>query len=83
MGIVLSDEENDCIMECKSLLINLALDKRNAQLITGDTGQGLKIILGRAYEQQDFITMKLVRNITFHQDTVILPYFLVSTVWIE
>ncbi|MCL4124004.1 UNVERIFIED_CONTAM: hypothetical protein GTU68_007997 [Idotea baltica] len=48
-----------------SLGVNLALNKRNAQLIC--EGAGLKLILKRAFKNRDPLLMKMVRNIAQHE----------------
>ncbi|TKR76730.1 hypothetical protein L596_017831 [Steinernema carpocapsae] len=50
----------------KAILINIALEKRNAQLICGADGQGLDLLVGLALEHSDVLLMKAVRNIASH-----------------
>ncbi|CAG0887335.1 unnamed protein product [Cyprideis torosa] len=53
-------------MELLALAINLAANKRSAQLICGEGGQGLRLLLKRAVKQQDVLLMKMIRNISQH-----------------
>lgn len=51
-------------LELIALCINLAANKRNAQLIC--EGPGLKLLLRRAFKFQDTLLLKMVRNISQH-----------------
>ena len=62
------------ILECKSdrvdieliaLCINLAANKRNAQLIC--EGNGLRLLMRRALKYKDPLLMKMIRNISQHE----------------
>ena len=62
------------ILECKServdieliaLCINLACNKRNAQLIC--EGNGLRLLMRRALKHKDPLLMKMIRNISQHE----------------
>ena len=64
------------ILECKServdielvaLCINLASNKRNAQLIC--EGNGLRLLMRRALKYKDPLLMKMIRNISQHDGT--------------
>ncbi|KAI5619974.1 kinesin-associated protein 3 [Silurus asotus] len=50
--------------ELISFCINLAANKRNAQLIC--EGNGLKMLMKRAFKLKDPLTMKMIRNISQH-----------------
>ncbi|MFH4975578.1 hypothetical protein AB6A40_002287 [Gnathostoma spinigerum] len=49
-----------------AILVNIATEKRNAQLICGREGKGLDAIMGRAIEQQNLLLFKLLRNLASH-----------------
>lgn len=51
-------------MEVMALAINLAVNKRNAQLIC--EGHGLRVLMQRAFHYQDALIMKMIRNISQH-----------------
>ena len=58
-----------------SLCINLTANKRNAELVC--EGEGLPLVVARAFQHQDPLLMKMVRNISQHDgQTKVL--FLVS-----
>lgn len=50
----------------KAVLINIALEKRNAQLLGGTDGQGLDLLIEAALNQKDQLLLKIVRNIAIH-----------------
>ncbi|KAK0415232.1 hypothetical protein QR680_011840 [Steinernema hermaphroditum] len=50
----------------KAILINISLEKRNAQLVCGADGQGLDLVMGLALENTDILMMKAIRNIASH-----------------
>ncbi|KAH7726541.1 cation diffusion facilitator family transporter containing protein [Aphelenchoides avenae] len=50
----------------KALLINIALEKRNAQVICGTNGQGLDSLIRTAFDRNDPLAMKVVRNCASH-----------------
>lgn len=50
----------------KALLLNIALEKRNAQLICGSDGSGLDLIATAALENLEHILIKVMRNIALH-----------------
>lgn len=52
--------------ELIALLINLALNERNAQLLCGEDGSGLKLFISRGFQHKDPLLMKIVRNISQH-----------------
>ncbi len=47
-----------------ALSINLAVNKRNSQLIC--EGHGLRVLMQRAFHYQDALIMKMIRNISQH-----------------
>lgn len=57
-----------------ALCINLALNKRNAQLMTENNR--LHTLMSRAFKYQDNLLMKMIRNISHHENLRI--YFVVS-----
>lgn len=56
--------EEDIEAELISLCINLAANKRNAQLMC--EGNGLKMLMKRALKTKDCLLMKMIRNISQH-----------------
>lgn len=50
----------------KGLLLNIALEKRNAQLICGSDGSGLDVIATTALANTDHVLIKVLRNIASH-----------------
>lgn len=68
----------------KALLINIALEKRNAQVICGTNGQGLDSLIRTAFDRNDPLAMKVVRNCASH-DGPTQDLFLVSKShgWLE
>lgn len=65
MKLVLSTQGSIVPLELMALSVNLALNKRNAQLIC--EGNGLKLIFKRAFKNRDALLMKMVRNIAQHE----------------
>lgn len=63
MRHVLSGSATDVV---KALLVNIAIEKRNAQLICGADGRGLDLIIESAFANRDQLLLKLVRNIAAH-----------------
>lgn len=63
MRKVLTDNASDTV---KAVLINIALEKRNAQLLCGTDGQGLDLLLETALSHNDQLLLKVVRNISTH-----------------
>lgn len=57
---------NEASLTVKAVLVNIALEKRNAQLLCGADGQGLDLLLEAALSSKDHILMKVVRNIASH-----------------
>lgn len=50
----------------KAILINIALEKRNAQLLCGADGEGLNLLIEAALNQKDQLLLKIVRNVAVH-----------------
>ncbi|KAF3858848.1 hypothetical protein F7725_012049 [Dissostichus mawsoni] len=65
--------EEDTEAELLSICINLAANKRNAQLIC--EGNGLKMLMKRALKMKDCLLMKMIRNISQH-DGATKPVFI-------
>ncbi|XP_052220256.1 kinesin-associated protein 3-like [Dreissena polymorpha] len=63
MRMMLESPENPDI-ELLSLCINLAANKRTAQIIC--EGQGLKMLMKRSFKFRDSLLMKMIRNISEH-----------------
>uniref|UniRef100_A0A914LJF8 Uncharacterized protein n=1 Tax=Meloidogyne incognita TaxID=6306 RepID=A0A914LJF8_MELIC len=62
--------KNKRIQLIKCLLINIVLEKRNAQLICGTNGQGLDALMFLIFEIEkceDTLTIKIARNIATHE----------------
>ena len=76
MKMLLESPENPDI-ELLSLCINLAANKRTAQIIC--EGQGLKMLMKRAFKFKDPLLMKMIRNVSEH-DGQTKSLFVVSTV---
>ena len=68
-------------LELIALCINLAANKRNAQIIC--EGPGLKLLMRRAFKFKDPFLLKMIRNISQH-DGLTKKQFIVSCVccWI-
>lgn len=64
MKMMLESPGENIELELISLCINLAANKRNAQLIC--EGPGLKLLLKRAFKFQDALLLKMIRNISQH-----------------
>ena len=64
MRMILESKEEQVDLEVMSLGINLAANKRNAQLIC--EGHGLRMLMQRAFHYQDALVMKMIRNISQH-----------------
>ncbi|XP_023931109.1 kinesin-associated protein 3-like [Lingula anatina] len=64
MKMILESPGDRVDLELIALGINLAANKRNAQMIC--EGQGLKLLLKRAYKFKDPLLMKMIRNISQH-----------------
>eukprot|EP00095_Tigriopus_kingsejongensis_P012143 maker-scaffold954_size76946-snap-gene-0.19 protein:Tk12143 transcript:maker-scaffold954_size76946-snap-gene-0.19-mRNA-1 annotation:"kinesin-associated protein 3-like" len=64
MKLILETTEEQVDLEVMALAINLAANKRNAQLIC--EGHGLRVLMQRAFHYQDPLIMKMIRNISQH-----------------
>ncbi|XP_056276771.1 kinesin-associated protein 3-like [Pseudoliparis swirei] len=64
MQMLYEHGEEDTEAELISICINLAANKRNAQLMC--EGNGLKMLMKRALKMKDGLLMKMIRNISQH-----------------
>ena len=64
MRIILQCTDEQVDLEIMALAINLAANKRNAQLIC--EGNGLRVLMQRAFSYQDPLIIKMIRNISQH-----------------
>ena len=64
MKIILQSEEEQVDLEIMALAINLAANKRNAQIIC--ESNGLRLLMQRAFSCQDPLIIKMIRNISQH-----------------
>ncbi|CAH1786263.1 unnamed protein product [Owenia fusiformis] len=64
MKMLLESEGNHVELEVIALCINLASNKRNAQIIC--EGSGMKMIMKRAFKLKDPLLLKMARNISQH-----------------
>uniref|UniRef100_A0A673BXJ6 Kinesin associated protein 3 n=1 Tax=Sphaeramia orbicularis TaxID=375764 RepID=A0A673BXJ6_9TELE len=64
MHMLYEHGEEDIETELISICINLAANKRNAQLMC--EGNGLKMLMKRALKMKDCLLMKMIRNISQH-----------------
>ena len=69
MKMILETVEDQVSLEVMAFGINLAANKRNAQLIC--EGHGLRVLMQRAFHYQDALVMKMIRLVTF--------FFFIST----
>lgn len=67
-------------LELVALAINLAANKRNAQLIC--EGSGLRLLMKRAFKFKDPLLLKMARNISQH-DGPTKEQFVVSTNFLQ
>ncbi|VDK88244.1 unnamed protein product [Litomosoides sigmodontis] len=63
MRMLLTNDGSDIV---KAILINAALEKRNAQLLCGADGEGLNLLMEAALSQKDQLLLKIVRNVAIH-----------------
>ncbi|KAK6102101.1 Kinesin-associated protein (KAP) family protein [Brugia pahangi] len=63
MRILLTGNNSNIV---KAILINIALEKRNAQLLCGTDGEGLNLLIEAALNGKDQLLLKIVRNIAIH-----------------
>ncbi|CAD5226876.1 unnamed protein product [Bursaphelenchus xylophilus] len=54
----------------KSILVNIALEKRNAQIIVGPEGEGLKKLIKIIDATHDSVLIKVIRNISQHEGII-------------
>lgn len=64
MQMLYEHGEEEFEIELISICINLAANKRNAQLMC--EGNGLKMLMKRALKMKDCLLMKMIRNISQH-----------------
>ncbi|XP_040579516.1 kinesin-associated protein 3 [Lepeophtheirus salmonis] len=64
MKMILEADFSTEELEIMALAINLAANKRNAQLIC--EGQGLRVLFQKAFQHQDNLIIKMIRNISQH-----------------
>ncbi|KAJ9577205.1 hypothetical protein L9F63_006179, partial [Diploptera punctata] len=67
MKMLLEGPEDDVNLELIALCINLAINKRNAQIMVENNR--LQSLMARAFRNQDSLTMKMIRNIAMHEST--------------
>ena len=65
--MLLEGPEDDVNLELIALCINLAINKRNAQIMVENNR--LQSLMARAFRNQDSLTMKMIRNIAVHEGT--------------
>ncbi|XP_030631174.1 kinesin-associated protein 3b [Chanos chanos] len=68
MQMLFEHDEERIDTELISFCINLAANKRNAQLMC--KGNGLKMLMKRALKFKDPLLMKMIRNISQHDDPI-------------
>lgn len=59
-------ENSDCNL-VKAILVNICLEKRNAQLLCQTDGQRLDNLMSYGLESEDILTLKIARNISLHE----------------
>ncbi|XP_069691639.1 kinesin-associated protein 3 isoform X2 [Periplaneta americana] len=67
MKMLLEGPEDDMNLELVALCINLAINKRNAQIMVENNR--LRCLMARAFRNQDSLIMKMIRNIAMHEGT--------------
>lgn len=65
--MLLEGPEDEANLELVALCINLAINKRNAQIMVEDNRLGC--LMARAFRNQDSLIMKMIRNIAMHEGT--------------
>ena len=65
MKMLLETKGDRLPLELVALAVNLAANKRNAQLIC--EGSGLKLLMKRAFKFKDPLLLKMARNISQHE----------------
>ena len=78
MKLLLESPEEQPELEVLALCINLAANKRNAQILC--EGNGLRLLMKRAFKFKDPLMMKMIRNISQH-DGPTKNMFIVSSVF--
>ena len=74
MKMILETTDDQVSLEVMALGINLAANKRNAQLIC--EGHGLRVLMQRAFHYQDALVMKMIRNISQHEGSATKNQFI-------
>ena len=67
MNMLLDGPQDEMNLELVALCINLAINKRNAQIMVEDNR--LRRLMARAFRNQDSLVMKMIRNIAMHEGT--------------
>lgn len=67
MKLLLEGSEDEVNLELIALCINLAINKRNAQIMVENNR--LRCLMARAFCNQDSLIMKMIRNIAMHEGT--------------
>jgi hypothetical protein len=67
MNMLLEGPEDEVNLELVALCINLAVNKRNAQIMVENNR--LRCLMARAFRNQDSLIMKMIRNIAMHEGT--------------
>ncbi|XP_049812415.1 kinesin-associated protein 3 isoform X1 [Schistocerca nitens] len=67
MTMLLESPEDELHLELIALCINLAINKRNAQMMIENNR--LQALMSRAFRNQDSLLMKMIRNIAQHEET--------------
>jgi hypothetical protein len=67
MKLLLEGSEDEVNLELIALCINLAINKRNAQIMVENNR--LRCLMARAFRHQDSLIMKMIRNIAMHEGT--------------
>lgn len=51
----------------KAVLLNVCVEKRNAQLVCGTEGGGLDLLMEMSLEHRDLLVAKILRTIAGHE----------------
>ncbi|CAD5219778.1 unnamed protein product [Bursaphelenchus okinawaensis] len=70
MLLEMIESKPDQALVPKSILVNIALEKRNAQIIVGPEGAGLDKLITLLESQKDNVIIKLIRNISHHEGVI-------------
>lgn len=65
--MLLDGPQDEMNLELVALCINLAINKRNAQIMVEENR--LRRLMARAFRNQDSLIMKMIRNIAMHEGT--------------